>query len=221
MLRGFKWREHVRPILITAGATRNPVDAMRFISAHSSGRTGVRLAESLEPIGNIHLLGSPEALLRSPNGIQTEAYGSTDDLLVRMRTWVRKYPDGIVVHASAVGDYMAPPSAPETQDKIASGKAELVLKLVPTPKILDEIHSWSEQIQIISFKAAAPGVVGEHLETVARRQLVRTNSVIVFANTIGELDASVALVGAEKTDWFNDRVTGLEELTKRITTMAK
>ena len=220
MLRRLKWREHVRPILITAGATRNPVDAMRFISARSSGRTGVRLAESLESTGNIHLLGSPEALLRSPNGIETEAYSSTDDLLVRMRTWVRKHPHGIVVHASAVGDYMASPSAPETHDKIESGQAELILRLVPTPKILDEIHSWSNDVDIISFKAAAPGVVGEQLESIAHKQLIRTNSVVVFANTIGDLDASVALVGPDQTDWFDNRISGLEELTKRIVTMA-
>ncbi len=220
MLRGCKWGEHVRPILITAGATRNPVDAMRFISARSSGRTGVRLAESLEGMGDIHLLGSPEALLRSPNGIQTESYGSTDDLLVRMRTWVREHPNGVVVHASAVGDYMASPSESQTHEKIESGQKELLLRLVPTPKILDQIHGWSEHIRIVSFKAAAPGVTGIDLEQVARNQQRRTNSEIVFANTIGDLDASVALVTPSETTWFEDRVAGLEELTQRIISLA-
>jgi phosphopantothenoylcysteine synthetase/decarboxylase len=139
---------------------------------------------------------------------------------VRMRTWVLKHPNGVVVHASAVGDYMAPPSAPETHGKIESGQTELVLRLVPTSKIIDAIHSWSEHARIISFKAAAPGITGEALEAVARRQLIRTNSELVFANTIGDLDASIALVSANETVWFNDRNTGLEELTKRIISMA-
>ena len=35
-------------VLITAGATRNPLDAIRYLSAHATGRTGVDLAQRRE-----------------------------------------------------------------------------------------------------------------------------------------------------------------------------
>ncbi|MEN9786901.1 MAG: / pantothenate metabolism flavoprotein, partial [Pseudomonadota bacterium] len=55
-----------RPLLLTAGATRNRVDAIRYLSAHATGQTGVALARRLSGHGlDVHLLGSVEACLRA------------------------------------------------------------------------------------------------------------------------------------------------------------
>ena len=51
-------------ILITAGATRNPIDSMRCITANASGRTGVGIAERLAEY-DVTLFGSPIACLRT------------------------------------------------------------------------------------------------------------------------------------------------------------
>ena len=121
-------------ILITAGATRNPLDAIRYLSAFSSGSTGVGLARALSEDHTVHLLGSAEACLRAPEGLSTEEFTSTRDLMARMERWVRANPDGVVIHASAVGDYEAIPE--DEQDgpaKIPSGKAELLLRSVARP----------------------------------------------------------------------------------------
>jgi phosphopantothenoylcysteine decarboxylase/phosphopantothenate--cysteine ligase len=211
----------VRSVLITAGATRNPIDAMRFISAYSSGRTGALLAEQLAGTLPVHLLGSPEALLRAPEACTTEEYSSTDDLMVRMRAWVSSNPAGVVVHAAAVGDYQVDPGTPLAATKIPSGQPTLSLHLVPTPKILDQIRQWSDQVQLISFKAAPPLTEAEALLDTAQRQRARSQSTIVFANVIGSLDADLLLLDGPEAHWFQDRPTALGRLADRIAQLAE
>lgn len=204
----------MRPLLVTAGATRNPVDAMRYLSAHSSGRTGAALAASAGP--GAHLLGSPEALLRAP-GLAGEAFSSTRDLLVRMRRWCLAHPDGVVVHAAAVGDY----EVADAEGKIPSGQAELLLTLRPTPKILDRIRSWSSELAIVSFKAAPPQSSPADLVRIADAQRQRTDSALVFANAIGRLHAGLALVDAGGATHHETRAGALDDLGQRVTALRR
>jgi phosphopantothenoylcysteine synthetase/decarboxylase len=200
------------PCLISAGATRNPVDAIRYLSAHASGRTGVSICQHLaERSVPVHFLGSPEAVLRASHvRAQQEVYGSTRDLFQRMKVWVDAHPDGGVVHSAAVGDYEAVANA----GKISSGQQELTLTLRPSPKILDAIRGWGLTGPLVSFKAAAPGTTDDELVAIARAQLRRTGSDRVFANVIGRTGEGVFLVGeqeAERHALRSDAITALQE----------
>ncbi len=212
------------PVLVTAGATRNPVDAIRYLSAGSSGATGTWVARRVAARAPVHLLASPEAELRLrlaglreggaelPDGLTVEGFGSTDDLLGRMERWVRAHPRCVVVHASAVGDY----AVAEDAGKIPSGRADLVLALRPTPKIVDRVRGWSEGVHLVSFKAAPPATDDARLEAIARAQLVRTGSGLVFANVIGRIDRGVLLVEAGRTRRFEHRPEALSALVEHI-----
>ncbi len=136
------------PVLITAGATRNPIDSMRCITANSTGRTGVLIAQELQKYNmECTVLGSNLALQQQHCPDSTIEFWSTRDLMNKMRDWVTSHPNGIVVHAAAVGDFEV---AQSTAGKIASGQ-ELVLKLQPTPKIVDHIHTWSPTAKLFFF----------------------------------------------------------------------
>ena len=106
----------MRDIPITAGATRNPIDAMRFISANSTGQTGAWLADTRSTEHRVTVLGSPEALSRCTSSVRHQAYSSTTDLMDKMHAWVAEHPLGLVIHAAAVGDYAVDP----TQGQIVS-----------------------------------------------------------------------------------------------------
>jgi phosphopantothenoylcysteine synthetase/decarboxylase len=199
----------VRPVLITAGATRNPIDSMRFISANASGRTGALLAEQLGPEG-LTILGSPEALLRVPGGTAADTFGATEDLMARMKRWVLAHPSGVVIHSAAVGDYAV--TDVSDAEKIPSGQTELTLRLHPTPKILDRIRVWSPAVFLVSFKAAAPDTTVDGLVRIATTQLQRTTSDLVFGNTIGAIKGPVVLVDASGAVAFDDRADGLNAL---------
>jgi len=201
--------------LITAGATRNPVDAIRYLSAHASGRTGVTVAGSLDEHGiSAHLLGSGEALLRQQlsahPAVRTEEYRSTRDLMSRMKAWVTAHPTGVVVHSAAVGDYEAVTRA----SKIKSGASELSLTLRPTPKILDHLRGWGLTGPLVSFKAASPETTDAQLIDIARAQLDRSGSDLVFANIIGRTTAGVYLVEAHQSRTFDQRGDAISALVR-------
>ncbi len=181
---------------------------MRFLSARSSGRSGIWLADRLE---GAHLLAGAEARLRAGPRSDLEEFGSTQDLLERMERWIRASPTAVVVHAAAVGDY----AVADPGGKIPSGQPELVLRLHPTPKILDRIHGWAPDTRIVSFKAAPPGTSPGELVRLADAQRARTHSDVVFANVLEALD-TVAIVDATGAEHFSERGPALASLLERI-----
>jgi phosphopantothenoylcysteine decarboxylase/phosphopantothenate--cysteine ligase len=206
----------MRRVLITAGATRNPIDAMRYISAFSSGTTGVWLGRELRAAGlTVLLLGSAEARLRAPE-LPGEEFTSTRDLLARMERLVLAHPGAVVVHAAAVGDYEAATAG----GKIASGQPELTLRLTPTPKIVDLLKRWDPTIFLVSFKAAPPETGPEDLRRIADAQRQRTSSDLVFANVLGSIHTGVQLVDAQGARRWSERGPALEALRDAILAIA-
>lgn len=202
------------PALITAGATRNPVDAIRYLSANATGTTGVVIAQALSSRYEVRLLGSAEACLRASladRTLTTREYTSTRDLMAKMEEELRARPGGVLIHSAAVGDYEAQPTA----TKLPSGQPELVLRLTPGPKIVDHVREWDPDVFLVSFKAGNPEWDEEKLEAVARAQLMRTGSDLVFANRLGALGRSCLLVAANGTERFGERGAAIAALVAR------
>ena len=209
-----------RPLLITAGATRNFIDNMRCITANASGKTGANIAQSF-PI-QCTLLGSPSALahlaIRTKTSIahhptiQTQEFTSTEDLHEKMKKWVQTNRHGIVIHSAAVGDY-----APQQQPgKISSGESSLTITLYPTVKILDEIKKWDPSCLLVSFKAAPPQTSSLDLSNIARAQLQRSQSDLVFANVLTQTGQNVQLVSMKENRIFEQRDEAITKLIEWI-----
>ena len=132
--------------------------------------------------------------------------------MARMERWILQNPEGVVVHSAAVGDYEAAPNA----SKIPSGQAEISIRLTPGPKILDQIRGWAPRCRLVSFKAARPGLNPQELTDIARAQLLRTSSDLVFANVLGEIESSVILVERDREQPFAERLRAIEALIQRI-----
>lgn len=202
-----------RAVLITAGATRNPLDSMRVITANSSGSTGVYLANALLAHDlDITVMGSPRALAILPETISGMEFGSTRDLESKMHEWVCHHPDGIIVHCAAVGDFEY---RAQDNHKIPSGQT-ITITLHPTPKILDQIKSWSETCILVSFKAAAPNTDDDTLLSIADAQRMRTQSDIVFANVLERIHTDVLLLNTDKHQWYRERLDGLNALVTAL-----
>jgi phosphopantothenoylcysteine synthetase/decarboxylase len=187
---------------------------MRYISANASGRTGAWLAEKMKNMTDVHSLCSPEASLRMPDTVSTEVFSTTHDLMGRMENWIKLHPNGVTIHSAAVGDYAV--DGHNADIKISSGQPSVSVHLTPTPKILDEIHQWSSQGHIVSFKAAAPETEMAELEQMARRQGIRSHSAMVFANIIGDTEGSVMLVDEHGFMPFTTRKEGLIVFLERL-----
>lgn len=140
-------------ILITSGATREPIDTVRFLSNVSTGRTGALLADALTARGHTVTLLHGEAAVRAQHVAAYEAFSSTADLQSQLRRLLGTGSFDAVIHAAAVSDYR--PS--ETHEgKMSSYAAELTLRLVPTPKLLPELKSHAPRaLRVIGFKLTA------------------------------------------------------------------
>lgn len=140
-------------ILVTSGATREPIDTVRFLSNVSTGRTGALLADALAARGHTVTLLHGEAALRAQHVAASEAFSSTAHLQSQLRRLLGTGNFDAVIHAAAVSDYR--PS--ETHDgKMSSYATEVVLRLVPTPKLLPELkHIAPRPPKVIGFKLTA------------------------------------------------------------------
>jgi phosphopantothenoylcysteine decarboxylase/phosphopantothenate--cysteine ligase len=141
-------------VLLTAGATREPIDAVRFLSNISTGATGTAIAEHLAAAGHeVTLLHGEGAFRCTAAGITCGAFGSTEQLGARLESALGQGTFDVVIHAAAVADYRPEATHP---GKLSSHAAALTLRLVPTPKLLPRLKSWSPKpLRVLGFKLTA------------------------------------------------------------------
>ncbi len=103
-----------KTILITAGGTSEPIDAVRSITNMSTGETGVRLAEALSRRGHhVKLLLSQSSKFR-PENLQVATYTSCEDLASKVHAELSEHRYDFAIHAAAVSDFSV--DFVETQD---------------------------------------------------------------------------------------------------------
>lgn len=177
-------------VLVTAGATREPIDSVRFISNISSGATGAAIAEFLAEAGHeVTLLHGEGALRSSAPGLICGVFGSTEQLATRLQSTLCRGDFDAVVHAAAVADYR-PDRA--HAGKLGSHAEELTLRLVPTPKLLPQLKSWSTRpLRVLGFKLTAGADAPDRAAAVGK--LFANGGVdAVVHNDMDELGASGA-----------------------------
>ncbi len=137
-------------ILVTAGATREPLDEVRFVSNVSSGATGAALADALLGLGHEVVLLRGEGAVRPQQVRDGETFTSCADLLAKLQRRLVGGSFDAVVMTAAVADYR-----PEMtlSGKIRSDADELIVRLVRNPKILPQLKELSPcPLQVIGFK---------------------------------------------------------------------
>ena len=163
-------------VLVTAGATREYIDPIRFITNKSSGKMGVALAEEAEFRGAevtlIKTKGSVPSFVEKQ--IEVER---VEEMLEAIEQELSSKKYDIVVLAAAVSDFTPKEKA---RKKIRSGQT-LLLELVPTPKIIQRIKEIQPNVFLVGFKAEY-GVGEEELIEQARKQIEKAKSDVVIAN---------------------------------------
>lgn len=121
-------------VLVTAGPTREAVDPVRFLSNRSSGRMGVRLAESARDRGAEVTLVHGPLEVEAPAGVRAVAVTSAEEMRQAVHSQVSKVD--AVVMAAAVADYRPARAAGAKVERKSEG---LELSLECTPDILKEM----------------------------------------------------------------------------------
>lgn len=92
-----------KKVLITAGPTQEPIDPVRFISNHSSGKMGFAIAEAFEMAGAEVTLVSGPVSIASPKGVKVEKVQSAQQMFEATTKYFAE--SDIVVLSAAVADY--------------------------------------------------------------------------------------------------------------------
>jgi phosphopantothenoylcysteine decarboxylase/phosphopantothenate--cysteine ligase len=178
--------------IVTAGPTFEPLDGVRRLTNFSTGRLGTELANFLTAKGHrVTLLIGEMAVDKTERRVKSvKAFSSTADLRAKLKSFSGKKVDAIF-HAVAVSDFMfgqifAEKSADEfvalkTSKKISTRAGNLLVELVPTPKIIAELRGWFPKTKIIGWKFEAVGKRADAIRA-ARKQIADCATDFCVAN---------------------------------------
>lgn len=171
-------------ILLTAGATREPIDAVRFVSNVSTGTTGALLADELGRRGHSVVLLRGTASAVPPSALETEFFSSAGDLRARLQRRLGTGQFDAVIMTAAVADFRP---AETSGGKISSAVPELTLKLVRNEKILPQLKSFSPRpLRVIGFKLTV-GVDEAARATAVKAQFAQGGVDAVVHNDLAEI----------------------------------
>jgi phosphopantothenoylcysteine decarboxylase/phosphopantothenate--cysteine ligase len=162
-------------ILITAGPTHEPIDPVRFIGNHSSGKMGYAIAEAARARGADVVLVSGPVSLPDPDGVHVIRVETAQ----QMRDAVMAEVAGVdaVIKAAAVADFR-PVERAERKIKKESGIPQLELE--PTPDVLRELGEMGEHPVLVGFAAET-----NDLEAAGRRKLAEKHLDLIVVNEVG------------------------------------
>jgi phosphopantothenoylcysteine decarboxylase/phosphopantothenate--cysteine ligase len=168
-----------RRVLISAGGTREPLDAVRFVGNRSSGRMGVALAEEARRRGAEVTLLAANLAVPAPAGITVVDTPTAADL---EREALARADADVIVMAAAVADYK--PAMP-LEEKRPKDEAPWTVDLQPTSDVLAALSAARRPGQVI-VGFAADGA-GTGLERAREKRVQKTADLFVF-NDVSRTD---------------------------------
>jgi phosphopantothenoylcysteine decarboxylase/phosphopantothenate--cysteine ligase len=164
-----------RKVLVTSGPTREPIDPVRYISNHSSGRQGHAVARAAAAAGAEVTLVSGPVEIPDPSGVKTIHVETASEMLSAAQSAL---PVDIAVCAAAVADWRVDAIANEKIKKI-DGRAPS-LSFAENPDILATLSHGKKRPRLVVGFAAETEKVIEH----ARAKLARKGCDWIVANDV-------------------------------------
>jgi phosphopantothenoylcysteine decarboxylase/phosphopantothenate--cysteine ligase len=193
-------------VLVTSGPTREPIDAVRFISNPSTGKMGYALAEAAARRGaRVTVVTGPTAL-PDPHGVEVVRVQTTQEMLAAVEARVKEAD--VVIGAAAPSDYA--PQNPAAE-KVSKSAARMSLDLRRTPDILARISQRKGNLILIGFTAETGDLLARAKEKLRRKRLD-----LIVANDVTVEGAGFAVDTNIAALVFPDgRVEQLPLMTKR------
>ena len=194
-----------RSVLVTAGGTQEPIDPVRYISNHSSGKMGYAIAEAARDRGAMVTLVTTPTALRIPAGLRPVHVRSAQQMLNVISTRYA-HLDALIMCA-AVADFRVESAG---QHKIKRGETALNLKLVPNPDLLASTATLPSAQRVVRVGFAAET---EDLFDHAKEKLARKSLDLIVAN-----DVSGDVFGSDENEvtllWADGRQNSLARMPK-------
>ena len=203
-----------KKVMVSAGPTYEPIDPVRFIGNHSSGKMGLAIAEELYARGaDVTLIIGPSSINLPGNGIKSVRVNTAEEMYAACIKQFDRSDIGVM--AAAVADY--------TPLKVASTKVkktsdELVIELKKTKDILKSLGANKSSKQVL---------VGFALETNNEREyalgkLKNKNADMIVMNSLNDegagfgTDTNKITIFDKSGKEFNYELTSKKEAAKNI-----
>jgi phosphopantothenoylcysteine decarboxylase/phosphopantothenate--cysteine ligase len=208
-------------VLITSGGTEEPIDEIRSIANHSTGKTGAAIADSLSAMGfDVVYLHSAKAHMPAADVI-ADNFTSFETLDEKLKTHLGSGKFSAVIHAAAVSDFSIAlieengKSHPVDPKGKISSEAEITLKMKRNPKLITLLRDYAHNpdLQVIGFKMTATASVEAQLAAV-KKVFSGSRSDLVIHNDTHEMKPGKHVYHAftadlEKRDLQNKQELGL------------
>ena len=163
-------------IAVTAGPTQEPLDPVRYLTNHSTGKMGYALAEQARDLGAQVTLVSGPVALDAPYGVDVVNVTTARDMFDAV---TNRFADtDITVMAAAVGDFRP---VEQARDKIKkNGRSSIELELTSNPDIL----AWAGEHKRPDQTLCGFAMETRDLETNAAKKLASKHCDMLAANNL-------------------------------------
>ncbi len=194
-----------KKVLVTAGATRERLDPVRFLTNHSSGKMGVAVAKAAMHRGAEVTLVKAHTEVPAPMFVRCVETESAEDMF---REVARLAPEqDFIIKAAAVADY----TPLETADqKIKKSDDALSIPLKRTTDILQYLGQHRAEHQMI----CGFSMETEHVLENSRKKLLSKNCDMICANSLNAADAGFGVDTNRITMITKEDTTELPLLSK-------
>lgn len=173
-----------RRVLVTAGATRERLDPVRFLSNRSTGKMGYAVAEVAARLGaDVDLVAAPTALTAPPGVTLTRVESAAEMFAAVM---ARAGDADVVVKAAAVSDFRPAVQADDKLKKdVVAADGDARIKLSPTRDILAALGAREDLTAVLVGFAAET----TDAEAYGRQKLKAKNADLIVVNDVSQDDA--------------------------------
>ncbi|WP_386082023.1 bifunctional phosphopantothenoylcysteine decarboxylase/phosphopantothenate--cysteine ligase CoaBC [Vreelandella sp. F11] len=171
---------HAPHVVITAGPTREPLDPVRYISNHSSGKMGFALAAAAVAEGAKVTLISGPVNLPTPQGVTRIDVESAEQMYTQAQRLAPQ--SALFIGCAAVADYRAAAPA-EHKLKKQDDSDTLTLTLIKNPDIIASVSALpaKQRPLVVGFAAET-----QEIERYARDKLQRKGLDMIVANDVSQ-----------------------------------
>jgi phosphopantothenoylcysteine decarboxylase/phosphopantothenate--cysteine ligase len=185
--------------LVTAGPTQEPLDPVRFIANHSSGKQGYAIAGALARAGAETVLVSGPVELAAPSGVRLMKVTTAREMLAACESVL---PADVAVCTAAVADWR-PEIAANNKIKKSEEASAPIIKLVENPDILATLarHRGRPRL-LIGFAAETEEIIAHASAKRLRKgcDWIIANDVSPHTGVMGGDKNTVHLITGEKSE---------------------
>lgn len=164
-----------KKVLVTAGATREAIDPVRFITNHSTGKMGFAIAKAAMLRGAEVTLVAAHTQAKAPMFVKLVPVTSAEDMFLAVTEAAPK--QDIIIKAAAVSDYTPLSTA---DSKLKKGDSDMKIELRRTKDILKHLGENKKEGQFIcGFSMETDNVIEN-----SRAKLIKKNCDMICANSL-------------------------------------